>query len=178
MELASSFAMFYLWNGRLEESQHATSYWKREAENWAREHPDDARRALDFYQSQFFWYPQGFDELLPPSVRKPDLISVQEIVDVLQVPAPPQHEMMLQWRDSRLMSEILAWISHQHLQNEIEWPLRATPKERRPLLPWKFDSVGVPRLLVQRTKMPVETFKRLWHEATTLNIDKNSRDFP
>ncbi len=94
----------------------------------------------------------------------------QAVKEMKSMPMPSKTgmEMMFEWRDSRLMTELLKWIVAHVESGEIQWPLAGTPS-KCPLMPLGFESVNEPRLLVARFDIPRNTFNQMWRRATKLD---------
>lgn len=172
MEMASAFSTLYLREKRLAESLEAAKYWARIPEKWIQEHPDEADRSLKWYRAQTIWYPYGLPHLVPANIKRLSLLNVRKNfkAEIKNNPTLSKEriEMMSQWRDSRLMNEVLNWIITREESGRIEWP-PAEKTSMLSLLPLGFESVNAPRLLVARFHIPRNTFVSMWRRATELN---------
>jgi len=172
MEMASAFSTLYLREKRLAESLEAARYWARIPEEWVQNHPDEADKTLKWYRSQAMWYPYGFPHLVPANVERMQLINATKRLKAEFKNNPTlskeRIEMMSQWRDSRLMNEVLNWIIPRAESGKIEWP----PTEKISvfsLMPLGFESVNDFRILVVRFHIPRSTFNSMWRRATKLD---------
>ncbi len=172
LSVARAFSLLYFWNGRLKEARQAADYWAQAPENWARQHPEEARRALELRSSQWTWYPR--QQLRPNDVPGPNDPSqepnnekdVQQFVDVLKAAEALDNGLMIRWCNARLAIEMLNWITAQIESGALHWPLQAKRKEKRPLLP---IGAGYDYDFAQRIGMTDETFDQMWHNAMKLD---------
>ena len=172
MEMASAFSLLYLREKRLAESLEAARYWARIPEEWIQEHPDEADKTLRWYRSQAMWYPHGLPHLVPANVEPMQLLNAVKNLDSEIKDNPTlsktRMEMLGEWRDSRLMNEVLNWIIPRAESGKIEWP-PAKKTSIFSLLPGGFDSVNDFRILVVRFHIPRNTFNSMWRRATKLD---------
>jgi len=172
MDMASAFSTLYLREKRLPESLEAAKYWARIPEEWIQEHPDEADKTLKWYRAQTIWYPYGLPHLVPANVKRLSLLNVSKNLkaEIKKDSNRPvvRIDMMSQWRDSRLMNEVLNWIIAREESGKIEWP-PAEKTSMLSLLPLGFESVNAPRLLVVRFHIPRNTFVSMWRRATKLD---------
>ncbi len=98
---ANSFAYLYLANLRLTEAQEANAYCVDVTDQWVKENPAQAQRALQLWKRLASWYP--FSTTEPTMSDEEFRIVRSEIYKV-------KGRTVKEWRDSRVAAEVIAWL--------------------------------------------------------------------
>ena len=158
MRMASAFAMLYLRLQRWEEAREAVRHWNCLPEHWVQQHPQEAAEALKLHRSLSLWYPFGVPNLAPVNVIQPNSI---QAITVWKRAFVLDQGMMDNWRDSRLVGEIVEWIV-KHIANEGA----QIPVLREPVR--SFNSVNGVRILAVQFGIGPSTIRQMWLRATKL----------
>ncbi|RYX80555.1 hypothetical protein EON83_28075 [bacterium] len=169
MEVAGGFATFYLWNGKLTDAREATDYWLQLATEWIQAHPTEAMQAARIHQHSAFWYPYGFPNLVSAEVQERNTpISFTKGETKLAWQALQLDQgIVVEWRDARLVSELVDWMMGKSLLGEPIWKHPPRKEETAPIT-MSYDSVHFPRFFVAAAGIPHSDFKRMWRKASNL----------
>jgi len=155
MGLAHAFALLYLHNRRLEEAIEAATYWVSVAEQWVREHPEDAREALSLHKRLRSWY------LRPEQSEGKACVWGEEAYNAL-VRLNTLRGMFKDYRDARVALAMLRWVKKKGDGKTVPVPFKSRRKEINPLIPFRreFDYE-----LATRLGITDEEFDRMCEDA-------------